>query len=177
MLSENSKKPELGSLIAASFCCGAGIVRSLLSRLCNGFDLVSWDLEFPSADPNNGEVPNEKAKGADEAVARSKTLFGFEGTAASLEVGVFSETAFVVGNVVDGCPNVVFLSIAGGNDEGPGLLLFLLDSEPNWGEGKVAFGDSLVPKALGVSLDSLALPPFSSGMKLNFGGSFLSNGL
>ena len=158
-------------------------MRSLLSRLCNGFDLVSGDLEFPSADPNNGEVPNEKAKGADEAVARSKTLFGFEGTAASLEIGGFSVTAFgcsalvVVGNVVDGCPNVVFLSIAGANDEGPGLLLFLLDSEPNWGEGKVAFGDSLVPKALGVSLDSLALPPFSSEMKLNFGGSFLSNGL
>ena len=80
--------------------------------------------------------------------------------------------------MVDGCPNVIFLSIAGADDDdGPGLLLLLLGSEPSLGRGKVAFGDSLVPKALGVSSDALALLPFSGGKKLNFGGSFLSKGV
>lgn len=176
--------PELENLIGASFCCRAEILRLSSWGTCNSFDLVSWGLGPVSTGPNNGEVSNEKIGGVvGVAFAGSNILFGFEGTAASVEVGNSSVTAFVcpwvvvVGNVVEGCPNVVFLSINRVDDEGTVPLLLSPVLGPNCEGEKLALGTSLLSKTLPGPLDSLALVPLSDGKKLNLGGSLLSKTL
>ena len=70
--------------------------------------MLSWAFGSVPADPNNGDVPNEKTGGADEAAGGSKIPYGFIGTAALVEVGRFSATPFVgsgvevAGTVVEG---------------------------------------------------------------------------
>lgn len=82
-------------LIAASFCCGAEIVGFFPSDIRDGSALLSWAVGPAVAGPNSGDVPNEKAEGAETAAGWSRILFGFRGTAASVEVGVFPATACV----------------------------------------------------------------------------------
>lgn len=110
-------------------------------------------------------------------------LVGFEGTAASVEVGNSSVTAFVcswvvvVGNVVEGCLKVVFLSINRVDDEGTVPLLLSPVLGRNCEGKKLALGGSLLSETLTEPLDSLALVPLSDGKKLNLGGSLLSKDL
>ena len=58
---------EVVGSIAASFSCGLEILGLVSSKAGNGFALLSWAFGSLPADPNNGEVPNEKTGGADEA--------------------------------------------------------------------------------------------------------------
>lgn len=62
-----SRVVEVGSLIAASFCCGAEMLGVFSSKVGNGLALLSWAFGSIPADSNNGEVPNEKTGEADEA--------------------------------------------------------------------------------------------------------------
>ena len=58
---------EVASLIAASVCCGIGVLGGFSSELGNAFALLPCNFASVQSDPNKGDVSNEKGEGADEA--------------------------------------------------------------------------------------------------------------
>ena len=110
-----------------------------------------------------------------------KILLVFGGAAASVDAGNFPATVLVdseeivAGNAVEDLSKVVFFSLDRANGEGTGLLL-LSALEADWGGKKLDLRGSLLPKTLGVPVESPALVVFA-GRKSNFGGCLLSKGL
>lgn len=91
---------EVGGSVTASFCCGVGILGLAFSKIGNKLALLSWAFGSVPADPNNGDVSNEKIGGADEAAGRLNILCGLGGTSSLVEVGRSSATALVGSGVV-----------------------------------------------------------------------------
>ena len=174
---------EVKGLIAASFCCRSEISGGFSSKVGKSFALLSWAFGSVPADPNNGEVPNEKTGGANEAAGWSDTISDLGGAAAPVEFGNISATAFVGSRVVvaeivvEGWPKVGFFSMDEANGESTEPLLSPSDLGADCEGKKLNLGCSLMSETLGLPLESSALVVFAGELKLNFGGFLLSRGL